>query len=724
MTTRYRIQARGPARSELLIYGDIGHNWDAEESNDARTVVGRLQALSGDIDVRINSFGGSVADGLAIFNALRRHPGAVTTYVDGVAYSIASLIAMAGSQVLMADNAMLMIHAPWGMAVGNAPEMREMADILEKHAEAMLASYLRDGGPAADTVRGWLTDGQDHYFTAAEAFEIGLVDSVAEAKPVTQIAAALRAVSRTYRLPAAMRRANLESATMADDTQGATHQAPTADQIVAKHSATVKKAQAEGVRLEAKRRGEITAVFTDFYDADPLNPVTALHDECMADTGCDELTARRKLMDFLARRSAQPILARETYAMEQSISPPPRVSPHLGGPMQITADVRDKRAEGLTLALSVRAGLERDPAKIRAAQGGELLSMSLAQIMAMELRAAGHSPVGDQQSIVNAYLKMLPVFASGPSHGSDNLPSVLGNIAEKAMLAGWEAAAESWSRWTQAGTLRNFQPSTAVNMALFDKLTRMRPSQEFEYGDAADQKQSRQLYQHGLRYGFPFEAIINDDVGALADALSGWGEAASATIGDYVHAALFTAGSGGFGQTMDADSTLLFHANHSNYVASGSGGVPSETTLNTARTAMVTQTDPNGRKVAALPRFILHGPALYSTVRKVLNSQELQSVTVDGATGATVLSGSINSVRDMNLEPVEDYRIVASAPGANTWVLAAGRRTVEVAGLNGQPRPVAEQIPIGNIWGINYQLTCPFAVTVLDHRGLYMNFGA
>jgi hypothetical protein len=57
-------------------------------------------------------------------------------------------------------------------------------------------------------------------------------------------------------------------------------------------------------------------------------------------------------------------------------------------------------------------------------------------------------------------------------------------------------------------------------------------------------------------------------------------------------------------------------------------------------------------------------------------------------------------------------------------VLAASRRTVEVAGLNGQPRPMAEQIPIGNIWGINYQLTCPFGVTVLDYRGLYLNFGA
>jgi len=138
--SRYDIKAKGE-RAELRIYGDIGQSWDEDESTDARTVAEALDSVRGDIDVRINSFGGSVADGLAIFNALKRHQGRVTTHIDGVAYSIASLIAMAGDEVRMAANAMLMVHAPWGMALGNAPEMREMADILDKHADAMLASY-------------------------------------------------------------------------------------------------------------------------------------------------------------------------------------------------------------------------------------------------------------------------------------------------------------------------------------------------------------------------------------------------------------------------------------------------------------------------------------------------------------------------------------------------------------------------------------------------------
>ncbi|KAK0329192.1 hypothetical protein LTR94_037805, partial [Friedmanniomyces endolithicus] len=76
------------------------------------------------LTVRINSYGGSVTDGIAIHNALKRHKATVTTVVDGIAASIASLIAMAGDTVEMAENAQIMIHAPWGWNSGNSAAMR------------------------------------------------------------------------------------------------------------------------------------------------------------------------------------------------------------------------------------------------------------------------------------------------------------------------------------------------------------------------------------------------------------------------------------------------------------------------------------------------------------------------------------------------------------------------------------------------------------------------
>jgi hypothetical protein len=291
-------------------------------------------------------------------------------------------------------------------------------------------------------------------------------------------------------------------------------------------------------------------------------------------------------------------------------------------------------------------------------------------------------------------------------------------------MEGWNAANESWQVWTQSGTLTNYQTHTRANVALLDKLTKMLEGQQWEYGDMADVKQRITGYFYGLKYGLSLQSLVNDDLGELARQMQAWGEAANATVGDVVHAAILTSGSGGYGQTMDEDSVLLFHANHSNYVASGSGAAPSETTLNTARAAMIAKNDPNGRKVAAVPRYLIHGPSLYATVMKVLNSQEMQSVTVDGSTGATVLSGSINTARSMNLIPVEEYRIIASAPAATAWLLAAGRRTVEVAGVGGPVTPRVEQSVVSNIPGIEYQMWCPFGVAALDYRGLYLNYGA
>ena len=416
MTMKLDLRAAGKDASELRIYGDIGEHWDAELSNDARAITAKLDALSGDLAVRINSFGGSVADGLAIFNALRRYSGGrVTTHIDGVAYSIASLIAMAGGDVRMAGNAILMIHAPWGMAIGNAPEMREMADILDKHAEAMVASYVRDGGPDADTIRGWLTDGQDHYFTATEAADLGLVDVVEDVVPEFDIAASLR--GSRFTIPAAMRRSLSEIADMAEKpTPGVSDMTP--DSPVITQSRTVKAATEAGIKAEAARRKVVAAVFDGYYDADPLSPFTALHDACVDDTNCDEITAQRRLLAHLRSASADPVVHAVQYAAEPQYHAPPNASRHLGGAMQITRDQVDKRTSGLTAALRIKSGLETDRAKIEAERRGEYLSLTLVDIMAHELRAAGYPIAGHRDDIARRYLQAYPVLAAGPSHGS------------------------------------------------------------------------------------------------------------------------------------------------------------------------------------------------------------------------------------------------------------------------------------------------------------------
>jgi ATP-dependent protease ClpP protease subunit len=108
------VAGASAAAAEILIYGDIGESWygDTIAANEFVREVAALDVEH--LTVRIASYGGSVTDGIAIYNALKRHKASVTTVIDSIAASIASLIAMAGDRVEMAENATMMLHAPWG----------------------------------------------------------------------------------------------------------------------------------------------------------------------------------------------------------------------------------------------------------------------------------------------------------------------------------------------------------------------------------------------------------------------------------------------------------------------------------------------------------------------------------------------------------------------------------------------------------------------------------
>ena len=165
--------------AEILIYEQIGKDF-FEDGIGAKQFVEDLRAL-GDIeqlDIRINSPGGSVFEGLAIYNSLKAHKAEKTVYIDGVAASIASVIAMAGDEIIMPENALLMIHDPHALAIGDAELMRKMADTLDKTAESLVSIYKDKCKKSEDEIRDKMKD--ETWFSAAEAREFGLCDEIKE----------------------------------------------------------------------------------------------------------------------------------------------------------------------------------------------------------------------------------------------------------------------------------------------------------------------------------------------------------------------------------------------------------------------------------------------------------------------------------------------------------------------------------------------------------------
>ena len=173
MNSWYTIRARDSG-AEVLIYDEIG-----AYGISAKGFLAELGALPDDsaIDLRLNSPGGSVFDAVAIHNALSRHAGTVTVWIDGIAASAASYIAMAGDEIVMPENAFLMIHDPSGLVMGTAADMRDMAGTLDKIAAACCAATRPD--PASPKTRSRLMAAET-WFDAAEALEAGLATRMAE----------------------------------------------------------------------------------------------------------------------------------------------------------------------------------------------------------------------------------------------------------------------------------------------------------------------------------------------------------------------------------------------------------------------------------------------------------------------------------------------------------------------------------------------------------------
>ena len=164
----------------INIYGQIGDDYWGDGVN-AKTFVTDLDALGNvDLDVHINSPGGAVFDGQAIFNRLKQHPGTVNVYIDGLAASIASVIAMAGKKIYMSESAMLMIHNPIGLVYGESEEMRKNADTLDKIKATILNAYTSKSS-LLDSELSLLMDNET-WLTAEEAEEYGFIDEILNLK--------------------------------------------------------------------------------------------------------------------------------------------------------------------------------------------------------------------------------------------------------------------------------------------------------------------------------------------------------------------------------------------------------------------------------------------------------------------------------------------------------------------------------------------------------------
>ncbi len=671
------------AAAEIYIYGDIGESW-WEETVSASSFVRELQAIEADqITVRINSFGGSVPDGLAIFNALRRHKATVTTEVDGMAFSIASLIAMAGDKVHMANNAVMMIHAPWTYAAGNSAELREMADQLDTWAAAMSTSYaLRTGDQPA--MLALVTDGQDHYYTAEEALAAKFIDGITDAMPVAASAARDLPSNRYRSVPAALLASCPSAATAANSAEedpmklrshllltaigaaGAAAAGGGNAAVPANPAVQTSAPDAAAVLAADKaRRDGIRASFARFK-AQP--GVEALQQACEDDHAITIEAAGTRLLAHLATGA----------------------TPVAGGHVITVEDESDKQRKAGTQALLARAGLE----KMEGAN--PYRGYTLGEMARASLTRAGFRTDGmDKMQFVGAAF----------THSTSDFPGLLANVANKALLKGYSEAEETFQLWTRAGSLGDFKPGKRVDLNAFPSLRKVAEGAEYKYATMGERAETVMLATYGELFSITRQAIINDDLDAFTRVPRNMGRAAIRTVGDLVYAVLTA-------NPQMSDGVALFHASHGNLLA---GAAISTDSVDKMGAAMAVQKQGKvplniGLKYLIVPRAL---KGLANTVR-----------TSEYAVGAGNNTTTPNIARD-TFEVISDARLDAAS--TSVWYGAADQNandTIEVSYLDGNDQPYLEQKAGWNVDGTEFKVRMDAGVAPLDFRTMSKNPGA
>ncbi len=564
---------------DLDLFGDIG-----TEGVTAQQFANDLRALGdvSQINLRINSPGGAVFEGMAIYNLLKHHKARKVGTVLGLAASMGSVVLMACDEVRMPANAILMIHKPWGIQGGNAEAMRNYADQLDMFEASMMAAYTDKTGKTAEEIDKLLA--AETWMTAAEAVALGFADVILE--PVEGFG---QITSNRYKdfinMPPAAKQLFAP--------QGSAPVTPPAAAVVIPPSPaeTAEQIVARALAADGQRRTTIMASFSPFAGHETLR------DACLNDTGCTVEQANAKLLAAIGQGTT-----------------PTGVIVHPGhvGNGNIVGD-------SVRASLFARAGLGEVEADNR------YNNMTLRELARASL---------DGRGIGVASLNVMNMVGLAFTHSSSDFGSILMDAAYKALLAGWDGAEETYHLWTKPGRLSDFKVANRVGLGQFSSLREVRPGAEYKHITLTDSGETIQLATYGEIFSINRQAIINDDLDALTRIPALMGEAARATIGDLVYSILTD------NPTMK-DGKKLFDASRNNLFAAGSK--LSLDSLSAAKTAMRLQQAAvaKGAKPRPLniqPAFVLCPVALEDKAKQIIGSASVP--------GADANSGIDNPIRN------------------------------------------------------------------------------
>lgn len=668
--------------NEIYLYGTVGsYFWD-EDYFTATGVHDMLAGRTGPLTVRLNSGGGIASEGQAIYSLLRDYPGEVHVIVDGIAASAASLIAMAGDSITMRLGSLLMIHdpaTPWIEGRGTEQDHLNAAKGLAVISRAYAAVYADRADITTDAAREIMR--AETYYDGEAALAAGFATAV---DADTEAEAVARFDYRIYgHAPAGLQKAG------ADITRRKTRMAVMAMMV------GVDARKLKGAKMEDEDIDGGTAVSTE------TEQVTAAEDEAIdapdpaveEDGDDEEETAApaaaqilevaetlgrpmAETRDMIARGltfSAAVMEMHNNIRKEKPVSDKPR----LGGPTaRIVRDERSTRRTAMSAALMAQITRNDAPSDI----AKPYMGMSLVE-MAAEC-------VGHRGPIRNAGQKV-DVFMQA-SHSTSDFPGIFENALNKVLLERYQTAEPTYRLISRRRDFKDFRPHPQVRSGDFPKLQPVGQGGEIKFGTFGENREEAVLSSYAVGLRITRQMMINDDLGAIDDLLSDYGQMVADFEEETFYAFALTA--------VLADTKTIFHADHANLA--GAGAAINVTSVAAGRAAIRKQTSIDGKKLNMSPSIILVGPD-----KETEAEQLVAQVQPNVSTSVNPFSGKLTPVVTAQIAGNAWYLLCgADRPGGALWVhgflegqSAPRLRTEETFGTQGMAMTVEHDFGMGGV---------------------------
>lgn len=652
----YKVKASSSKNAEVWLYDEIG-GWGIT----ARAFANEIKAL-GDIkhiDLRIHSPGGDVFEGMAIYNLLKNHPATIHVHIDGLAASMGSVIAMAGDVIHIPENAMMMIHKPWGIQGGDADQMRQYADLLDKVESTLISAYLNKSGKSEEEIKTLLK--AETWYTGAEAVAAGFADVLTNK---LEVAAQLKSNREYENMPEAVKKFFEPQASAPQQPANQPATAAPSAAVIDPPPAPAAPVAADPVNIdlaaikaqlqadESARRAAIKSAFGSFAESH-----AELLSECVLDMSVTAAAAKDRLL----------------VALGSGTTPTTQSFVHAGN--------------GNLIGDSVRASIEARAGLAAAEKDNAFTGMTLAELARASLHERGVNVSGHSR---------MDIVGLAFTHSTSDFGHLLADVAHKSMLKGYEEAEEVFTQFTSKGQLSDFRESHRVDLSTFPGLDLVPEGAEYKYGTVGDHGEKIALATYGKLFSITRQAIINDDLSALTRIPRLMGRAAIRTVGDLVFAVLT-------GNPKMSDGKVLFHADHNNLAAAADLSIDS---ISAAMTAMRLQKDQNA-VLNIRPKTLLTSVANEPRAKALLLA-EFDPLMAD--------SKVPNPIRNM-LEVVSDARLDEANVKANFMLADAGLYdTIEVAYLDGNDKPYIEQQEGFTVDGAAFKVRIDAGVAPLSHR--------